>query len=165
MRKRDRKWGAEKQILILEELYFLYCTRKNVLENPLMYISTSWLFFASKYGSLLVECSLFNQRHRDEEKKRKKWIIIWDNSVLMSKDADWCPFVVTRVRTITIVMWANVCNFRRGFRSCPYYSKLRISTKGLIKKYVQLKNSVVKDNNNHKTQSYAFSFGEHELLR
>ena len=41
MRKRDRKWGAEKQILILEELYFLYCTKKNVLENPLMYISTS----------------------------------------------------------------------------------------------------------------------------
>ena len=39
-----------------------------------------------------------------------------------------------------------------------------MSIKGFIKKYVQLKDSVVQNNNN-KNQSYSFSFGEHELLR
>ena len=45
------------------------------------------------------------------------------------------------------------------------YNKLRISTKRLIKKYVQVKDSVINSNNDNKNQSHAFSFGEHELVR
>ena len=72
-----------------------YYSRK----TKLCTLSTSCLFFASKYGgfiegSCLTGIRMFTfqlklQRRREEE---EEIFIIGDNFAKMSKDADWCPF-------------------------------------------------------------------------